>query len=276
MKKGLRNSVLSLATLLALVSCGAPKVTEEVAKQRAQEITAKREQENFELPTKITITGTSTTNLTMKVGDEKESVKESRNVKMVLDLDNYYYSMGVTTSEGSMKQWGYLEENTLIVAQDTPSGKFYSEMPLESPDKYVEVLSTMIQEIYDIVLSNDFLQIENLDNALLSSLGLTGEFKSDISYTSSAEGNLGISAKGKVAEGSMEIQEGVSISASGSVNVKVSFDNYLLMSTSVSVSAKAVEETVGVSVDLTSKETINIKYGVASLDKPNLSEFTKQ
>lgn len=276
MKKGLRNSVMSLAALLALVSCGAPAVTEEVAKQRAQEITERREQADFEMPTKITITGKSTTDLTMKVGSEKESATDSMELKMVLDTENYYYYMGVTTSEGSMKQWGYLEGNTLIAAQESPSGKFYSEAVLESPDKYIEVLSTAINSIYETVLNNEFLQIDELDAALLKSTGLTGTFDSDISYTSSAEGNLGISAKGEVTDGSMEIQEGLSISASASVNVKVSFDNYLLTNTSVSVKVNAAEETSGVSINLVSKETLSIKYGVASLSKPNLSNFTKQ
>lgn len=276
MKKGLRNSVLSLATLLALVSCGAPAVTEEVAKQRAQEITTRREQEDFALPTKLTITAKSMVSMTMKMADEKESAKETINASIVLDLDNYYYYTESSTSEGTSKMWAYLEDNTFILAEESANGKVYQEVVLEDPTAYIDTVSSIISDVYAIVLNNEFLQIENLDDVILQNTGLTGTFDSDLSYTSSAEGNLGISAKGSIKDGVLEIQEGVSISASANVQVKVNFDNYLLTSATVSANVKAVEETVGLSVELVNKETVNIKYGAASLSKPNLSTFTKQ
>ena len=131
MKKGLRNTVLSLATLLALVSCGAPKVTEEVAKQRAQEITARREAEDFELPKKITVTAKAKADISAKMGSEKQSQSVTEEVKMVLDLENHYYHMEISASaDGSTErteQWCYIEGTTAILAIDDENGKMYQE-----------------------------------------------------------------------------------------------------------------------------------------------------
>ena len=229
MKKGLRNTVMSLATLLALVSCGAPQVTEEVAKQRVQEISERRQQEDFKLPTKITITEKSKIDAIMNLEGMEMNVKENIDLKMVLDLDNYYYYMETITSAGAMKSWSYIEGNNLIIAQEDPSGKTYSEVPLEKPENYIDELSASIELVYELVLGDELLQITNLEEPLLDSLGITGTFDSDISYTSSAEGNLGIAIEANISDVSIDIEEGTApIKISSSLDAKISFDNYLL------------------------------------------------
>lgn len=236
MKKGLRNTVLSLATLLALVSCGAPKVTEEVAKQRAQEITARREAEDFELPKKITVTAKAKADISAKMGSEKQSQSVTEEVKMVLDLENHYYHMEISASaDGSTErteQWCYIEGTTAILAIDDENGKMYQEGTVTDPAQFEEVFDSILNNVYSVVLDSQYLQIDNLDQTLLSTVqgyGLTGELDSKASYTSSAEGNLGIAIEANISDVSIDIEEGTApIKISSSLDAKISFDNYLL------------------------------------------------
>lgn len=276
MKKMLRNSVLSLATLLALVSCGAPAVTEEVAKKRAQEITTKREETDFSLPTKLTVSQKVSTTVTLKVGDEKESEKMAVSSKLVMDLDAGYFYSGVTINDEKEEIWGYLEGTTIIIAQASGTEKVYTEIPEANLETFTTTLSNMIQSAYSIVLGADYLDLENVADTSLDNIGIGGEgltLDAKVSFTSTGEGNLGLTVSGKAS--GRTVMQGVNVDVSITLKESVVFDQYLLEKDNMSFTVNASSADI-LTMTMKGSSTLNVSYGTASISKPDLSSFTKQ
>lgn len=275
MKKMLRNSVLSLATLLALVSCGAPAVTEEVAKKRAQEITTKREETDFSLPTKLTVSQKVSTTITLKVGDEKESEKTTVSSKLVMDLDAGYLYSGGTINGEKEEIWGYLEGTTIIIARASGTEKVYTEIPEANLETFTTTLSNMIQSAYSIVLGADYLDLENVADTSLDSIGMGEGFTLDAkaSFTSTGEGNLGLTVSGKAS--GRTVMQGVNVDVSITLKESVVFDQYLLEKDNMSFTVNASSADI-FTMTMKGSSTLNVSYGTASISKPDLSSFTKQ
>lgn len=275
MKKMLRNSVLSLATLLALVSCGAPAVTEEVAKKRAQEITTKREETDFSLPTKLTVSQKVSTTVTIKVGDEKESEKTTVSSKLVMDLDAGYFYSGNTVNDEKQEIWGYLEGTKIILAQASGTEKVYTEIPEANLETFTTTLSNMIQSAYSIVLGADYLDLENVADTSLDNIGIGEGLTLDAkaSFTSTGEGNLGLTVSGKAS--GRTVMEGVNVDVSITLKESVVFDQYLLEKDNMSFTVNASSADI-FTMTMKGSSALNVSYGTASISKPDLSSFTKQ
>lgn len=276
MKKITKNLLLPVIAVLGLTSCGAPKVEPEVAKQRAQKITEVQESKEFELPKKFYIDEDST--IQVNNGDNKATANTTS--IMSVDIENFQVYMsskitGVEITESSLSMWMYLEGNTFYSVAEVNDKKTYTKVTVEINDfNFAEAASEVINQIYDFLTGSSYLdlkQYEKVSNEVTNAVDI--DFGTPtLTYTSTGEGNLGISQKASIKTSfTMNSQ---TFSAKGSSSLNVQFDNYILSSlksdSSLSLNAN------GEKTEINSKIRTNVHLNKAKFNKPDLSNFTEE
>ncbi len=280
MNKILRNSVLSLVTIFSLASCDAPQVEPEVAKQRAQAIIAEQNKEEFSSPKTFTVNAKTEFSLSANAqGEELEQVIKMEQ-KIVVDLEKGYYYESMTADGVDQSIWVYLEEEKVIAAVDAPElGKIYSEIPSANLEVFAISVSPYVESVYDIILDQQWLDLDNLVKNITATASLANPvFDGKTTYTSSEEGNLGVSISGDLT-GGLALEEGAaSIPATANIKTNISFDNYLMQSYKINVDIEAGVTAPGgtLNVKVGLNQSLSVNYGSASISKPNLKNFTLQ
>lgn len=278
MKKITKSLVLSFAALLGLVSCGAPEITEEQARVRAQAISQEQEKESFELPKKFYLEEKVKTSMSSTTNGKTEKANANSNALVSLDLENLTFYMEANVSDGeestSTKTWGYVENNTFVLASDLNGQKSYISTTIEINDfNFAAAIGDTINDIYDTITGSEYLDIDsykNVSNDLANQLGIS--FKDPtVKFTSTGDGNLGIS---QTASLDMNVElGGTKITAKGSTKTSINFDNYFLSSAQMNLKLDMSDSSNKVSA--TVSNTLKVHMNSAKFSKPNLSSFTK-
>lgn len=274
MKKITKKLLLPVIAVLGLASCGAQEVKPEVAKQRAQKITEVQESEDFELPKKFYIDEDVSMKMVTKGGSEAENASVSSSALMSVDLENFqvYMASDINNSSESqhVKMWMYLEDNTFYSATELNGNKTYTKVTVEINDfNFEEAAGEIVNKIYDFLTGSSYLDLDQYEKV---STDLEIDFGTpSVTYTSTGDGNLGITQKASI-NTSLEIQ-GTKISTKGSSTLKIQFDNYIL--TSMHSEGKVTMSAGGDKVEITENSSLNVHLNKAKFSKPDLSTFTE-
>lgn len=304
-KKIIYSSLLSLAAVLALASCGeAPAITNEEAQTKATAIKAKQAEEDFEKPTTFQLVGKMEEKLEInaKSADETEIVntKQSVSVNSVYEYDLshlYFHSNSKITQKSTdstsnedqeYNMWLYVLENTMYMASSDSSESTYQTFSLEGltseaiAAQFVSILDSAFH-LSSLVLGEEILDIDSIlkeyelndenkweyDGGELYTLNI-GLSVSKNTFTSKGDGNLGFvfNANGKSSE------EGMSVEAKVSYSMEV--NNYLLSSMdaeeSIKLKVNSAEETG--TVNCSAKSSTYLKLASFTVNYPDLTNFT--
>jgi len=284
MKKITKNLILSFIALLGLASCGAPEVKPEVAQKRAQKIVETQKEETFELPKKAYLEEIKSLDATETT--EGKTVKSNIHYSTIvsLDLDTlqfYLINEKKSVEDGEEKTqtsqaWFYVEDNTFYSASLTDNKKSYSKLSIEGNGdfNFEDAIRESIDSFYKLLTSEDALELTQYSKKITNDL--IDEFKLDfgtptVKYTSTGEGNLGISQKTSV---NHEITfNNAKVALKGSATNKIQFDNYLLSSSSseCKLSLSADGEKIEAKLNVSSQVHLN----QTQFTKPDLSSFTE-
>lgn len=278
MKKITKKMLLPVITILGLASCGGQTVKPEVAKQRAQKITEVQESKEFELPKKFYIDEDISMEMNKKSGSVSDKESGSLTSLISVDLENFQFYMSSITvgfeEDAEVKVWMYLEDNTFYTVSELDDEKTYTKITVEINDfNFAEALGKSLNEVYNILSGKAYLNLDQYEEAKTEVAGQEIDFGTpSVTYTSTGDGNLGITQKASI-NTSVELQ-GSKVSTKGNSLIKVQFDNYIISSLESEVKASIVAGDGGVTIAASSK--MNVHLNDAKFSKPNLADFTEE
>lgn len=278
MKKITKKMLLPVITILGLASCGGQTVKPEVAKQRAQKITEVQESKEFELPKKFYIDEDISMEMNKKSGSASDTESSSLTSLISVDLENFQFYMSSKMvgfeEDAEVKVWMYLEDNTFYTVSELDDEKTYTKITVEINDfNFAEALGKSLNEVYNILSGKAYLNLDQYEEAKTQVAGQEIDFGTpSVTYTSTGDGNLGITQKASI-NTSVELQ-GSKVSTKGNSLIKVQFDNYIISSLESEVKASIVAGDGGVTIAASSK--MNVHLNDAKFSKPNLADFTEE
>lgn len=278
MKKITKKMLLPVITILGLASCGGQTVKPEVAKQRAQKITEVQESKEFELPKKFYIDEDISMEMNKKSGSASDTESSSLTSLISVDLENFQFYMSSKMvgfeEDAEVKVWMYLEDNTFYTVSELDDEKTYTKITVEINDfNFAEALGKSLNEVYNILSGKAYLNLDQYEEAKTNIAGQEIDFGTpSVTYTSTGDGNLGITQKASI-NTSVELQ-GSKVSTKGNSLIKVQFDNYIISSLESEVKASIVAGDGGVTIAASSK--MNVHLNDAKFSKPNLADFTEE
>ena len=175
MKKYIKPVFQISLTFLFLVGCKGSPITKEEATSRAQTIEEYYSSDEFEVPTKFSVTQDT------KI--EVSSIKIETKIVQTLDLSAKYYYSEVSASAGEesefLKSWIYYQTSdnkTYFVVEDNTT-KFHTYFEGDVFVENANLDETIVADVYgDFAASNLFLQVNDEDSRNV--------------YRSSGEGSL--------------------------------------------------------------------------------------
>ena len=278
MKKITKKMLLPVITILGLASCGGQTVKPEVAKQRAQKITEVQESKEFELPKKFYIDEDISMEMNKKSGSASDTESSSLTSLISVDLENFQFYMSSKMvgfeEDAEVKVWMYLEDNTFYTVSELDDEKTYTKITVEINDfNSAEALGKSLNEVYNILSGKAYLNLDQYEEAKTQVAGQEIDFGTpSVAYTSTGDGNLGITQKASI-NTSVELQ-GSKVSTKGNSLIKVQFDNYIISSLESEVKASIKAGDGGVTITASSK--MNVHLNDAKFSKPNLADFTEE
>lgn len=278
MKKITKKMLLPVITILGLASCGGQTVKPEVAKQRAQKITEVQESKEFELPKKFYIDEDISMEMNEKSGSVSDTESSSLTSLISVDLENFQFYMSSKMvgfeEDAEVKVWMYLEDNTFYTVSELDDEKTYTKITVEINDfNFAEALGKSLNEVYNILSGKAYLNLDQYEEAKTKVAGQEIDFGTpSVTYTSTGDGNLGITQKASI-NTSVELQ-GSKVSTKGNSLIKVQFDNYIISSLESEVKASIEAGDGGVTITASSK--MNVHLNDAKFSKPNLADFTEE
>lgn len=278
MKKITKKMLLPVITILGLASCGGQTVKPEVAKQRAQKITEVQESKEFELPKKFYIDEDISMEMNKKSGSASDTESSSLTSLISVDLENFQFYMSSKMvgfeEDAEVKVWMYLEGNTFYSVSELDDEKTYTKITIEINNfNFAEALGKSLNEVYNILSGKAYLNLDQYEEAKTKVAGQEIDFGTpSVTYTSTGDGNLGITQKASI-NTSVELQ-GSKVSTKGNSLIKVQFDNYIISSLESEVKASIVAGDGGVTIAASSK--MNVHLNDAKFSKPNLADFTEE
>ena len=278
MKKITKKMLLPVITILGLASCGGQTVKPEVAKQRAQKITEVQESKEFELPKKFYIDEDISMEMNKKSGSVSDTESSSLTSLISVDLENFQFYMSSKMvgfeEDAEVKVWMYLEDNTFYTVSELDDEKTYTKITVEINDfNFAEALGKSLNEVYNILSGKAYLNLDQYEEAKTKVAGQEIDFGTpSVTYTSTGDGNLGITQKASI-NTSVELQ-GSKVSTKGNSLIKVQFDNYIISSLESEVKASIEAGDGGVTITASSK--MNVHLNDAKFSKPNLADFTEE
>lgn len=278
MKKITKKMLLPVITILGLASCGGQTVKPEVAKQRAQKITEVQESKEFELPKKFYIDEDISMEMNEKSGNVSDTESSSLTSLISVDLENFQFYMSSKMvgfeEDAEVKVWMYLEDNTFYTVSELDDEKTYTKITVEINDfNFAEALGKSLNEVYNILSGKAYLNLDQYEEAKTKVAGQEIDFGTpSVTYTSTGDGNLGITQKASI-NTSVELQ-GSKVSTKGNSLIKVQFDNYIISSLESEVKASIKAGDGGVTITASSK--MNVHLNDAKFSKPNLADFTEE
>lgn len=278
MKKITKKMLLPVITILGLASCGGQTVKPEVAKQRAQKITEVQESKEFELPKKFYIDEDISMEMNEKSGSVSDTESSSLTSLISVDLENFQFYMSSKMvgfeEDAEVKVWMYLEGNTFYTVSELDDEKTYTKITIEINNfNFAEALGKSLNEVYNILSGKAYLNLDQYEEAKTQVAGQEIDFGTpSVTYTSTGDGNLGITQKASI-NTSVELQ-GSKVSTKGNSLIKVQFDNYIISSLESEVKASIVAGDGGVTIAASSK--MNVHLNDAKFSKPNLADFTEE
>lgn len=278
MKKITKKMLLPVITILGLASCGGQTVKPEVAKQRAQKITEVQESKEFELPKKFYIDEDISMEMNKKSGSVSDTESSSLTSLISVDLENFQFYMSSKMvgfeEDAEVKVWMYLEDNTFYTVSELDDEKTYTKITVEINDfNFAEALGKSLNEVYNILSGKAYLNLDQYEEAKTNVAGQEIDFGTpSVTYTSTGDGNLGITQKASI-NTSVELQ-GSKVSTKGNSLIKVQFDNYIISSLESEVKASIEAGDGGVTITASSK--MNVHLNDAKFSKPNLADFTEE
>ena len=278
MKKITKKMLLPVITILGLASCGGQTVKPEVAKQRAQKITEVQESKEFELPKKFYIDEDISMEMNKKSGSVSDTESSSLTSLISVDLENFQFYMSSKMvgfeEDAEVKVWMYLEDNTFYTVSELDDEKTYTKITVEINDfNFAEALGKSLNEVYNILSGKAYLNLDQYEEAKTTVAGQEIDFGTpSVTYTSTGDGNLGITQKASI-NTSVELQ-GSKVSTKGNSLIKVQFDNYIISSLESEVKASIKAGDGGVTITASSK--MNVHLNDAKFSKPNLADFTEE
>lgn len=278
MKKITKKMLLPVITILGLASCGGQTVKPEVAKQRAQKITEVQESKEFELPKKFYIDEDISMEMNEKSGSVSDTESSSLTSLISVDLENFQFYMSSKMvgfeEDAEVKVWMYLEDNTFYTVSELDDEKTYTKITVEINDfNFAEALGKSLNEVYNILSGKAYLNLDQYEEAKTKVAGQEIDFGTpSVTYTSTGDGNLGITQKASI-NTSVELQ-GSKVSTKGNSLIKVQFDNYIISSLESEVKASIKAGDGGVTITASSK--MNVHLNDAKFSKPNLADFTEE
>lgn len=278
MKKITKKMLLPVITILGLASCGGQTVKPEVAKQRAQKITEVQESKEFELPKKFYIDEDISMEMNKKSGSASDTESSSLTSLISVDLENFQFYMSSKMvgfeEDAEVKVWMYLEDNTFYTVSELDDEKTYTKITVEINDfNFAEALGKSLNEVYNILSGKAYLNLDQYEEAKTNIAGQEIDFGTpSVTYTSTGDGNLGITQKASI-NTSVELQ-GSKVSTKGNSLIKVQFDNYIISSLESEVKASIKAGDGGVTITASSK--MNVHLNDAKFSKPNLADFTEE
>ena len=270
--------LLPVITILGLASCGGQTVKPEVAKQRAQKITEVQESKEFELPKKFYIDEDISMEMNKKSGSASDTESSSLTSLISVDLENFQFYMSSKMvgfeEDAEVKVWMYLEDNTFYTVSELDDEKTYTKITVEINDfNFAEALGKSLNEVYNILSGKAYLNLDQYEEAKTQVAGQEIDFGTpSVAYTSTGDGNLGITQKASI-NTSVELQ-GSKVSTKGNSLIKVQFDNYIISSLESEVKASIKAGDGGVTITASSK--MNVHLNDAKFSKPNLADFTEE
>lgn len=278
MKKITKKMLLPVIIILGLASCGGQTVKPEVAKQRAQKITEVQESKEFELPKKFYIDEDISMEMNKKSGSVSDTESSSLTSLISVDLENFQFYMSSKMvgfeEDAEVKVWMYLEDNTFYTVSELDDEKTYTKITVEINDfNFAEALGKSLNEVYNILSGKAYLNLDQYEEAKTNVAGQEIDFGTpSVTYTSTGDGNLGITQKASI-NTSVELQ-GSKVSTKGNSLIKVQFDNYIISSLESEVKASIEAGDGGVTITASSK--MNVHLNDAKFSKPNLADFTEE
>jgi hypothetical protein len=278
MKKITKKMLLPVITILGLASCGGQTVKPEVAKQRAQKITEVQESKEFELPKKFYIDEDISMEMNKKSGSVSDTESSSLTSLISVDLENFQFYMSSKMvgfeEDAEVKVWMYLEGNTFYTVSELDDEKTYTKITIEINNfNFAEALGKSLNEVYNILSGKAYLNLDQYEEAKTQVAGQEIDFGTpSVTYTSTGDGNLGITQKASI-NTSVELQ-GSKVSTKGNSLIKVQFDNYIISSLESEVKASIKAGDGGVTITASSK--MNVHLNDAKFSKPNLADFTEE
>lgn len=278
MKKITKKMLLPVITILGLASCGGQTVKPEVAKQRAQKITEVQESKEFELPKKFYIDEDISMEMNEKSGNVSDTESSSLTSLISVDLENFQFYMSSKMvgfeEDAEVKVWMYLEDNSFYTVSELDDEKTYTKITVEINDfNFAEALGKSLNEVYNILSGKAYLNLDQYEEAKTKVAGQEIDFGTpSVTYTSTGDGNLGITQKASI-NTSVELQ-GSKVSTKGNSLIKVQFDNYIISSLESEVKASIKAGDGGVTITASSK--MNVHLNDAKFSKPNLADFTEE
>lgn len=278
MKKITKKMLLPVITILGLASCGGQTVKPEVAKQRAQKITEVQESKEFELPKKFYIDEDISMEMNKKSGSVSDTESSSLTSLISVDLENFQFYMSSKMvgfeEDAEVKVWMYLEGNTFYTVSELDDEKTYTKITIEINNfNFAEALGKSLNEVYNILSGKAYLNLDQYEEAKTNIAGQEIDFGTpSVTYTSTGDGNLGITQKASI-NTSVELQ-GSKVSTKGNSLIKVQFDNYIISSLESEVKASIEAGDGGVTITASSK--MNVHLNDAKFSKPNLADFTEE
>lgn len=278
MKKITKKMLLPVITILGLASCGGQTVKPEVAKQRAQKITEVQESKEFELPKKFYIDEDISMEMNKKSGSVSDTESSSLTSLISVDLENFQFYMSSKMvgfeEDAEVKVWMYLEDNTFYTVSELDDEKTYTKITVEINDfNFAEALGKSLNEVYNILSGKAYLNLDQYEEAKTTVAGQEIDFGTpSVTYTSTGDGNLGITQKASI-NTSVELQ-GSKVSTKGNSLIKVQFDNYIISSLESEVKASIKAGDGGVTITASNK--MNVHLNDAKFSKPNLADFTEE
>lgn len=176
--------------------------------------------------------------------------------------------------DAEVKVWMYLEDNTFYTVSELDDEKTYTKITVEINDfNFAEALGKSLNEVYNILSGKAYLNLDQYEEAKTNIAGQEIDFGTpSVTYTSTGDGNLGITQKASI-NTSVELQ-GSKVSTKGNSLIKVQFDNYIISSLESEVKASIEAGDGGVTITASSK--MNVHLNDAKFSKPNLADFTEE
>ena len=176
--------------------------------------------------------------------------------------------------DAEVKVWMYLEGNTFYSVSELDDEKTYTKITIEINNfNFAEALGKSLNEVYNILSGKAYLNLDQYEEAKTKVAGQEIDFGTpSVTYTSTGDGNLGITQKASI-NTSVELQ-GSKVSTKGNSLIKVQFDNYIISSLESEVKASIVAGDGGVTIAASSK--MNVHLNDAKFSKPNLADFTEE
>lgn len=271
---------LLFVPVLALTSCGAPKISEAKAQEIRDDILAKQAADDFEYPETFTITREMSENFwakdtnTGKVEEEKMSVKMTAKYNKAknyayISYDYYELDEG-EVDEYKSETYIYIKDNTFYVAEVENDEKHYTKQ--EIPADQMELAQA---GIYSFVGSQakafdytpaEVLFYDSFDDLDLDIKGYT--------YYSTGKGNLEERPNVKFVMNEEQAEAGVKISMDITAYVKV--DKYCLTDAYLKIKATGKGEYEGFKGEqkMELKEVSHNTF-TAKVSYPNLKQFTE-